>query len=129
MKLLLDTHALFWALTDPGELSRPSRLAIVDRANTVLASPVSAFEMSLKNRLGKMPEARPVLAAYSRHVAALGATALPLSDEHCLLAGSLDWVHRDPFDRLLAAQAIIEGCHLVTKDPAFAVAPGLATLW
>jgi len=129
VRLLLDTHALFWALTDSGELSRRAREAISDRANTVYTSPVNAFEMSLKHRVGKMPGAISVLAGYARHLATLGAVPLDLTDDHALLAGSLDWSHRDPFDRILAAQSIDEGCRLVTRDPAFADMPGLVTLW
>jgi PIN domain nuclease of toxin-antitoxin system len=59
----------------------------------------------------------------------MGATSLPLSVEHCLLAGSLAWAHRDPFDRFLAAQAIVEDAILVTKDAAFSQLPGLNHRW
>lgn len=66
---------------------------------------------------------------YARHLRRLGLRCVPISDDHALVAGGLDWVHRDPFDRMLAAVAMVEGWTLVTRDPAFDSLPGLRTLW
>jgi len=129
VKLLLDTHAVFWALTDPDRIPEATRSLIQDQAIMVLVSPVSAYEMAHKHRLGKMPEATSLLPRFEYHIAAMGAATLPLATSHALLAGQLAWPHRDPFDRLLAAQAIDEGCHLVSLDPVFATLTGLLTIW
>ena len=129
MNLLLDTHALFWALTSPDRLGPGCRSQIEDSSVAVWVSPISAYEMAHKHRIGKMPEALAVLPRLADHIATMGALELPLTTNHCLLAGQLDWSHRDPFDRFLAAQALSEGCHLVSLDPAFASLGGLMTLW
>jgi len=70
-----------------------------------------------------------LVGAYSRHLARLGATSLPVVEGHALLAGTLDWAHRDPFDRMLAAQSMIESLTLITDDAALAALPGVATVW
>lgn len=127
--ILLDTHALLWALTDPVRLSAQARRTIADRSTTLLVSAVSAWEIATKHRLGKLPQGDGLLGGYTRHLDRLGATRLPVTEEHALLAGRLDWEHRDPFDRMLAAQAMIESFTLLTDDAAFAGLPGLASRW
>lgn len=69
------------------------------------------------------------MAGYARRLKRLGAEPLPITDDHALLAGRVDWDHRDPFDRMLAAQAMTESLTLVTKDAAFTSLPGIRTLW
>ena len=129
MRLILDTHALLWALAEPDRLSQSARTHIVDRANELLVSAVSAWEISTKVRIGKLPHAEPLMQNYGRLVAQLGATTLPISQEHGLFAGALDWSHRDPFDRMLAAQAVLEAASLVTFDRAFDDVEAVRTLW
>ena len=80
-------------------------------------------------RLGKFPEAEPLAAQYEQLVERLGATHLPISPVHALRSGGLNWEHRDPFDRMLAAQAMLEHQRLVTRDQAFADLVGLDTAW
>lgn len=126
---LLDTHAVLWALTDPARLGSDAREVLTDRSVPIVVSSVSAWELSTKQRLGKLPQADAILGAYSRHLDRLGATRLPISEEHALLAGRLDWDHRDPFDRMLAAQTIIHSMTLITGDAAFAGLAGVRTLW
>ncbi|KLO29307.1 twitching motility protein PilT [Mycolicibacter heraklionensis] len=126
---LLDTHAVLWALTAPARLGRNARKVLTDRSVPIVVSTVSAWELSTKQRLGKLPQADAILGAYSRHLDRLGATRLPITEEHALLAGRLDWDHRDPFDRMLAAQAIIESITLITGDAAFAGLAGVPMLW
>lgn len=126
---LLDTHTVLWALTDPARLGSHARSVLTDRSVPIVVSSVSAWELSTKQRLGKLPQADAVLGAYSRHLDRLGATRLPITDEHALLAGRLDWDHRDPFDRMLAAQALIHSMPLITGDAAFAGLAGVRTLW
>lgn len=129
MIYLLDTHALLWALTDPSRLGREAAGVIGSRGSQLVASAASAWEIATKHRIGKLPQADVLIAGYARHLDRLRVTRLPLAEEHCLLSGSLDWGHRDPFDRMLAAQAMIESMTLVTDDVAFRGLPGLRTLW
>lgn len=129
VRYLLDTHTLLWALTAPERLGPQARPAIAERSAGLTVSAVSAWEIATKQRLGKLPQADALVGGYSRHLERLGAERLPITDEHALLGGRLEWTHRDPFDRMLAAQAIIESLTLITADPAFSELGGVATLW
>jgi PIN domain nuclease of toxin-antitoxin system len=128
-KLLLDTRTLLWALLEPGRLSQTAFDLIRSSTNVVLVSAASGWELSSKHRLGRLPHAGPILAAYESHLATLRADELPVRSQHALLAGAFTVDHRDPFDRVLAAQAVVEGVPLVTDDRAFAAFPDLRTLW
>ena len=119
LRLLLDTHALLWALMEPERLSARARNLIEDPANALLVSAASAWEIASKHRLGRLPEAEAVVRGFQRHLTTLQAVELRISVEHALLAGSLPGEHRDPFDRMLAAQALVEGVPLLTVDPIF----------
>ena len=127
--LLLDTHAFVWSVGAPDRLSEDARAAVTDRTHTVLVSAASAWELATRSRLGKMPEAAVLVARYERLVDELQARHLPVSPTHALLAGGLDWAHRDPFDRMLAAQALHEGATLVTRDRALLDFAAVRTLW
>lgn len=129
MTYLLDTHVLLWALTDPGRLGRTAREVVDNRSSRLVVSAVSAWEITTKHRLGKLPQADVLLGGYGRHLDRLGVIRLPVAEDHALLAGRLEWDHRDPFDRMLAAQAMIESLVLITGDPTFASCPGVPTLW
>lgn len=129
MSFLLDTHALLWALTDPDRLGREAHHIIAARSSRLVVSAASAWEIGTKQRFGKLPQADALVGGYSRHLSRLGAARLPITEEHALLAGRLDWEHRDPFDRMLAAQAMLESLTLVTNDDALTGLPGLATAW
>ncbi|MGB5736036.1 MAG: type II toxin-antitoxin system VapC family toxin [Thiohalocapsa sp.] len=128
MRLLLDTHALLWWFTDDARLSDRARAAIADPANTIHASAASAWEIATKQRIGKLEEVPDAAARYAELVAADGFLHLPVSYLHALRAGG--WVvgHRDPFDRMLAAQSMLEGLPLVTRDSTFELF-GVETLW
>ena len=128
-RLLLDTHAFVWAVGEPARLGPVGRDLLQDPANDVLVSAASAWELSTKYRLGKFPEAEPLITQYASVIARLGAEELPVLAVHALRAGGLVWSHRDPFDRMLAAQAMLEGAVLVTKDEAFSGVGGLAVVW
>lgn len=129
MRLLLDTHVLLWSLAAPDQLTSSARSAIEDRDNELWVSAASAWELSTKHRLGKLPQADVLLLGYEEHLARLGATELAITSRHALNAGGLNWNHRDPFDRMLAAQAMIESATLVTADAAFADLAGVRLLW
>lgn len=129
MTYLLDTHALLWALTDPSRLGPEARQVVSSRRTSLTVSAVSAWEIATKQRLGKLPQADVLVGAYSRHLDRLNAAPLQISEEHALLAGGLGWSHRDPFDRMLAAQAMIESLTLITNDAAFTDLSGVAVVW
>ena len=127
--LLLDTHAFVWSVGSPAKLSERARAAIADSTHSVLVSAASAWELATKSRLGKMPEAAVLVAQYEHLVTELRAAHLSISPTHALLAGDLDWDHRDPFDRMLAAQSVHERAVLVTRDRALRDFAPLKTLW
>jgi len=119
MKVLLDTHVLLWWLFDDPALSQPARDAIRDPGNSVLVSAVSAWEISTKHRLGKLPDAGEAAEDLPGVLRKARMKPLPISIEHALAAGALPGPHRDPFDRMLIAQARIEDLPVVTADPVF----------
>lgn len=127
--LLLDTHAFVWAISTPDRLGGSARALVEDPANRVLVSAATAWELATKTRLGRFPEAEPIVVQYRELVAALGAQELAVSSAHALRAGGLRWDHRDPFDRMLAAQALLEHATLVTRDGAFAELGGVDVVW
>ncbi|MEM7338402.1 MAG: type II toxin-antitoxin system VapC family toxin [Actinomycetota bacterium] len=129
ISLLLDTHALVWAVANPDRLSDAARVQISDPSTNLVVSAVSALELSTKVRLGKLPEAEPLVHQYHETIRHLGARHLPIEANHALRAGLLRWDHRDPFDRLLAAQSILENHTLISRDAAFAELGGLQVLW
>jgi PIN domain nuclease of toxin-antitoxin system len=118
VRLLLDTHALlWWATVDPG-LSRKAKKAIANDANEVFVSAASAWEIATKVRLGKLEW--PVAAgSVNAYVLSQGFRPLPVSLEHAERAGQLRIAHRDPFDRMLIAQAQTEDMWLVSNESAF----------
>jgi PIN domain nuclease of toxin-antitoxin system len=118
MRLLLDTHALLWWWADDKRLSKRVATAIADEANTVLVSAASAWEIATKHRIGKSPGAEQAVREFNELIIADGFTHLPVTYQHSLKADSFNNDHRDAFDRMLAAQSIIEGVTLVTDDAA-----------
>jgi PIN domain nuclease of toxin-antitoxin system len=120
MKLLLDTHTLLWWWTDDPQLPDSARALIADEGNEVLVSAASAWEIATKHRLGKLPEAGDAIPRFNELVAADGFLHLPVNYLHSLRASAYAIDHRDPFDRVLAAQSDLESASLVTRDPAFA---------
>ena len=126
---LLDTHALIWMLSEPERIPQPTRQLLADRRNELFYSAISVFEIATKHRIGKLPGAQRILADFDSLVERLGAKDLPIRARHGLIAGQIDWQHRDPFDRLLAAQSLAEDLEFVTSDAAFASVEGLRTRW
>ncbi len=116
--LLLDTHVWAWSLTDDRRISDPARRWIA-AADSIVVSAISFFEIAQKVRIGKWPEMAPQVDRLAELLANQGATALPLEPADCLAAGRLDWPHRDPFDRFLAATALRRRIPIVSADPVF----------
>jgi len=131
MKLLLDTHVVLWFVDDVCHTRIPpaTASALQQPENQLLISAITPWELSLKHWLGKLPEASILLTAWPDVVSRLRATVMPLTDVHGILAGQLDWAHKDPFDRMLAAQAILENAALVSADAVFDTAPGVRRIW
>jgi len=128
VKLLLDTHAVLWWLEANSKLGRNAAHEISDPANQCWLSAVSVFEIETKHRLGKLSLPTTLQLGWDSTLAAEAWQLLPIDLRHARQAGRLPGPHRDPFDRLLAAQSEIENLILVSCDPAFA-AFGTRTLW
>lgn len=128
MRVLLDTHTLLWWLDGDRRLSRRARNAIAADDNTVLVSAASAWEISTKVRLGKLPGAIEVAAELPAILRQQNSEPLPIAIVHALRAGNLPGPHRDPFDRMLIAQAQDKGLALVSKVRAFD-AYGVRRVW
>jgi len=128
MRVLLDTHALLWWLDGDRRLSARVRRVVADEANDVFVSAASVWEITTKARLGKLPGASDVADDVPRAVASQGFLGLPVSLPHAQRAGSLPHPHRDPFARMLAAQAVMENLPLATNDPQMK-ALGVRTIW
>lgn len=116
MRILLDTHVLIWAATEPEQLSPDCRSAIEDGASQVYVSAVSAWEIAIKQSLGKLELSRPAERWLPDVVRASGFAALSVDLESALRVRALPWHHRDPFDRLLVAQALQQGLTFATRD-------------
>ena len=128
MRLLLDTHALLWVLEDNPRLSRGAAEALASPDAELLVSAVSAFEICLKFKLGKLPGAGALAEAFEATIAALDCIPLPITLAHAETAGKLDLAHKDPFDRLLIAQAWIERVPILSIEEAFD-AFGVERIW
>ena len=123
MKLLLDTHLLLWALTGDGRLSAEAAALIEDSSNEPAFSVVSLWEVAIKSSLPRQDF--PVRAAQLRHhLLEDGYLELPIRADHAIAVSDLPSIHRDPFDRILVAQARVEGWLLLTVDLSIAAYPG-----
>jgi PIN domain nuclease of toxin-antitoxin system len=112
VRLLLDTHALIWALTKPDRLSKAAREAIWNDANDIFVSVVSPWEMAIKQSHDRLRYPEDLEAQFDR----MRFKLLPVSVQHAAAVGSMPHHHRDPFDRMLIAQAQVEGLTIVTSD-------------
>jgi PIN domain nuclease of toxin-antitoxin system len=116
---LLDTHTLLWWLFDDPNLSKHARNIIASPESKIYVSSVSGWEISIKYHLGKMPHAGHVSKDLPLHLRRERFEVLPITLEHAMLAGSLDGKRKDPFDRMLIAQARIENLELISNDSIF----------
>jgi PIN domain nuclease of toxin-antitoxin system len=128
VRLLLDTHVLIWLVEVPTQI--PARVSelIIDDENAIFVSAVTAWEIATKAKLGKLNFDRTFVDDFDGRVKALGFEPLHVSSKHAVTGARLASNHKDPFDRLLAGQAIIEGLTLVTRD-AMMRTLGVTTIW
>ena len=126
---LLDTHTFLWAVRGSPNLSDRAARMIEDINVQIFVSAVSAYEIMNKHRIGKLSEFDDVVKDYFNFVKRLGVDSLPISEQHAHFAGKFEWSHRDPFDRLLAAQSFAENLTLITNDAAFRSLPWINILW
>jgi PIN domain nuclease of toxin-antitoxin system len=128
MQLLLDTHTFLWWLAGDEALSAAARTAISEEGNDIFVSAASAWEIAAKHRIGKLPNVAAIVADLDQAAADQGFVGLPISLRHGQAAGALPGPHRDPFDRMLIAQAMLEKLVLVSDEQPFD-AYGVARLW
>ena len=128
MRALLDTHALLWWLSDDPALTRAVRKIIADTKNTLVVSAASAWEIATKVRLGKLPTGANLAADFTGYIEREQFQLLSISVEHTLRAGLLPGSHRDPFDRMLIAQAQAENLPILSKEVIFD-GYGLRRIW
>jgi len=128
VKLLLDTCTFLWIATGSLQLSKPAAQLFRDPENEVFLSSVSAWEIAIKNAIGRLPLPAPAAAYISRLRQAHGISALPLKEEEALYLPRIPKLHRDPFDRMLVCQAIVNGLFVLTPDPLISQYP-IRTLW
>ncbi|WOS67175.1 MULTISPECIES: type II toxin-antitoxin system VapC family toxin [Sinorhizobium] len=126
--VLLDTHAWAWSLTGDARLSAKAT-ALITEAASVFVSPISFFEIGQKVRIGKWPEMKPFVNDLPNLLVEQGGRIAALAPEICLKGATLEWEHRDPFDRLLAASALDLGAPLISADEVFDTLPAVKRLW
>ncbi|MGO8798042.1 MAG: type II toxin-antitoxin system VapC family toxin [Roseiarcus sp.] len=128
MRLLLDTNALLWWLAGDEALSAVAKSAIADEGAGIFVSAASAWEIATKHRIGKLSGVAAIVADLEGAIVDHGFVGLPISIRHGQIAGALPGPHRDPFDRMLIAQAMSENLVLVSNEQSFD-AYGVARLW
>ncbi|MCY3598797.1 MAG: type II toxin-antitoxin system VapC family toxin [Gemmatimonadetes bacterium] len=128
MRVLLDTHAFLWWLADSGRLSRKARRLISDETNDIAVSAASAWEIATKHRIGRLPGGEAVALDVAGRISDQGFSELAISVSDGERAGRLPGPHRDPFDRMLAAQALARGLPIISIDGVFD-RYGLDRLW
>ncbi|MBI4703609.1 MAG: type II toxin-antitoxin system VapC family toxin [Deltaproteobacteria bacterium] len=118
MKGLVDTHVLLWWAADDGRLSAAAREVLSDRTVALFWSTASTWELAIKASLGKVRLPEPLGDYLRTRLVQQGIGILPVAEEHAVAVAQLPLHHRDPFDRMLVAQAMVEGMALITGDPA-----------
>ena len=129
LRYLLDTHTLLWAVREPNKLGKSAKDILSDADNLIYVSAVSAYEIMYKHNLGKLSGFEDIADNYVSVILELGAVELPITMQHAHYAGQIKWSHRDPFDRMLAAQAHLDDLALITDDPNIKALSWVNTLW
>ena len=128
-RILLDTHTFLWWSLEPDRLPRLVREALEDRNNTVFFSVASAWEAQIKIGIGRLVLEDPLRVVVEREVVRNGWLVLPVHLAHTVKLAELPPLHKDPFDRLLVAQALVEHLWVATRDPLVTIYPGLDVIW
>jgi PIN domain nuclease of toxin-antitoxin system len=128
MRILLDTHAFLWVITDDPRLSKTAADAFLDEDNQILLSVTSVWEMAIKAAVGKLELDVPLDELVHTQLRTLGIQLQSIELAHVLGVRAMPFHHRDPFDRLLVSQALAEGLVLMSRDPALD-AYGITRLW
>jgi len=129
VKYLLDTHTLLWMACEENKLGKKAVSILEDISSVLYVSSASAYEIMQKYRIGKLLGYSYVVENYFSVIHSLGLKELSINSHHASFAGNFEWLHRDPFDRLLAAQAKIENLTLITSDEAFQTLSWIDILW
>lgn len=128
MRLLLDTHAFLWWMSGDRALPATVEAALKDDDNEVFVSAATAWEIAIKFRAGKLPAAARLVAGFDEIIAGQGFSEIPITIRHGISAANLPLIHKDPFDRMLIAQAIAANLTLVSNEAIFD-AYGIMRLW
>lgn len=115
MNVLLDTHTLLWLVSTPAEVDAAALAVLADPTTSVWVTAASAWEIAVKTRLGRL-DGEALLSAWTDIVADMSTTELPIESSDAILAGRLRWDHRDPFDRVIVAQALRNNLTIATRD-------------
>lgn len=126
---LLDVHTLLWFDTGPKRLPHTVLSTLRQRERRVYVSSISAWELTIKYRIGKLPEAGPLLNTYYQTLTAYGFLELPFTTAHALKDRELSHSHKDPFGRALVAQALSEQLAIVSADPQLAAFSEVVVVW
>jgi PIN domain nuclease of toxin-antitoxin system len=126
--ILLDTHTWAWSLTVDARLPKRS-LSAIERSTPCLVSAISFYEIAQKVRLGKWPIMEPFVGDLANAADRQGMIVVRVTAEIASIAGLIEWPHRDPFDRMIAATALVSGAELISADTAFDAVPGLRRIW
>jgi len=129
LKYLLDTHTFLWVINEDKKLSYTAREIINDVNSILFLSAASAYEIMNKNRIGRLNGYENITKNYFSLIKTASITELAINTHHAHYAGEFEWEHRDPFDRLLAAQSYIDNLILITDDKCFKTLPWVKTLW
>lgn len=127
MNLLLDTHTLLWLVSNPSELDSDALTTLSEPDTSVWVTAASAWEIAIKTRLGRL-DGEALLSAWADIIADMSAVELPIESSDAILAGRLPWIHRDPFDRVIVAQALRRNLTIATRDTKIIDAALTATL-
>lgn len=128
MRLLIDSHVLIWSADEPSKITPTAMTAMSEPANALLLSAATLWEIAIKVSRGKLPLSLAYRQWMNRAITDLDLLILPISLDHAERQANLPWRHRDPFDRLLVAQSLVEDVPLVSADSAFD-AYGIARIW
>ncbi|MDQ3565578.1 MAG: type II toxin-antitoxin system VapC family toxin [Pseudomonadota bacterium] len=128
MRILLDTHAFLWLVTDDPKVSAPAKVVFLENDNELLLSAVTGFEIAVKYSLGKLGLKEPPKQFISKRIQANALIPLAITIEHTVLLADLPFHHRDPFDRLLVAQALSDSLPILSADTLLS-AYGIERIW